>query len=72
VSWDGWEIRASCRHSGVDFHPDPSDEPAEQLAKSVCRGCPVRGPCLDRGRGERGIWGGLTEAERARLPGDCH
>ena len=39
-------------------------------AKEVCRGCVVRGECLEYAlaNGEKfGIWGGLSERERRRL-----
>jgi WhiB family transcriptional regulator, redox-sensing transcriptional regulator len=39
-------------------------------AKRICRGCPVRTPCLkyalDTGQKD-GIWGGLTVRERRKL-----
>lgn len=37
-------------------------------AKSVCAGCDLRLQCLETGLDEPvGIWGGLTEDERAEL-----
>lgn len=36
----------------------------ERFAKAVCAECSVRQPCLDAGREEEGIWGGLTRSER--------
>ena len=39
-------------------------------AKEVCKGCVVRGDCLEYAlaNGEKfGIWGGLSERERRRL-----
>ncbi len=42
-------------------------ERREVRAKSICRICPVKAPCLDYAieiREPYGIWGGLTEAER--------
>ncbi|MCL4449452.1 MAG: WhiB family transcriptional regulator [Actinobacteria bacterium] len=39
-------------------------------AKAVCRGCIVRGECLEYAlkNGERfGIWGGTSERERRRI-----
>jgi WhiB family redox-sensing transcriptional regulator len=63
-----WMSEAACRGCPSDsFFPAPED-PAE-AAKTVCRACPVRGPCLDyalRYR-EAGVWGATTERERARL-----
>lgn len=65
-----WQERGSCR--GVDpelFFPATEDEAAP--GKTICGTCPVRLACLAFAieRNERfGIWGGLTERERARLP----
>jgi WhiB family redox-sensing transcriptional regulator len=64
-----WQADASCR--GVDaelFFPATEDEAA--AAKAICETCPVRLACLAFSieRNERfGVWGGLTERERARL-----
>jgi WhiB family transcriptional regulator, redox-sensing transcriptional regulator len=69
-SWEDW---AACR-----LEPDPDAWFADSREKeridhalAVCAGCQVRAECLDfaMDRGERlGIWGGLTEEQRARLP----
>lgn len=42
---------------------------AEERAKLICRGCPVRTACLQYAldHQEHGIWGGLTEDERAEV-----
>jgi WhiB family redox-sensing transcriptional regulator len=64
-----WHSEASCR--GVDaelFFPGNDEEAVP--AKAICETCPVRNPCLAFAleRGERyGVWGGMTERERARL-----
>jgi len=64
-----WQTEASCR--GVDaelFFPPTEDESG--TAKAICETCPVRLACLAFSieRNERfGVWGGLTEKERARL-----
>ncbi|AOS62841.1 WhiB family transcriptional regulator [Actinoalloteichus hymeniacidonis] len=54
--------------------PAPSgDEPADrELARRLCEGCTVAGPCLElemRTAGERttGVWGGLAEHDRRAL-----
>jgi WhiB family redox-sensing transcriptional regulator len=42
----------------------------ERLAKSICKGCPVKDECLDhalRTDEPHGIWGGLNELERRQL-----
>jgi WhiB family redox-sensing transcriptional regulator len=64
-----WQERANCL--GVDpdlFFPERGASTRE--AKSVCRGCEVRGECLEYAldHGEKfGIWGGLSERERRRV-----
>ncbi|GMU79261.1 MAG: hypothetical protein AMXMBFR46_20540 [Acidimicrobiia bacterium] len=64
-----WQERANCL--GVDpdlFFPERGASTRE--AKSVCRGCEVRGDCLEfaLAQGEKfGIWGGLSERERRRV-----
>ncbi|KOV41956.1 WhiB family transcriptional regulator [Streptomyces sp. H036] len=43
---------------------------AQNKAKAVCAGCPVRTECLAHAldhRIEHGIWGGMTERERRAL-----
>ena len=43
---------------------------AQNLAKVVCRNCPVRAECLADAldnRVEYGVWGGMTERERRAL-----
>lgn len=43
---------------------------AQNAAKKVCTGCPVRLECLADAldsRTEYGVWGGLTERERRAL-----
>lgn len=42
---------------------------AEAAAKRVCRGCAVRGTCLEvalNGEEQHGVWGGLSARERAK------
>ena len=64
-----WQTEASCR--GVDaelFFPATEDD--AMPAKAICDSCPVRLECLAFAleRNEKfGVWGGLTEKERARL-----
>jgi WhiB family transcriptional regulator, redox-sensing transcriptional regulator len=64
-----WQEQANCL--GVDpdlFFPERGASTRE--AKAVCRGCEVRGECLEYAlaHGEKfGIWGGLSERERRRV-----
>ena len=66
---DNWQDDANCL--GVDpdlFFPERGASTRE--AKEVCRGCVVRGQCLEFAlqNGEKfGIWGGLSERERRRI-----
>ncbi len=63
-----WTARASCRNQ------DPDElfvsGAAQNRAKTVCHGCPVRTECLGDAldnRVEFGVWGGMTEQERRAL-----
>lgn len=69
-----WQRDAACR--GMDseafFHPPAERNAAREKrierAKSICRGCPAITDCLDHALSVRepyGIWGGLSEDERA-------
>jgi WhiB family redox-sensing transcriptional regulator len=69
-----WRDNAACLHSDPDlFFPDGTAGPALRQvdeAKRICRGCPVRTPCLawalDQGS-SLGVWGGTTEDERRAI-----
>ncbi|MEV5172437.1 WhiB family transcriptional regulator [Streptomyces flaveolus] len=63
-----WETQAKCRTA------DPEalfvEGAAQNRAKALCSGCPVRTECLAHAldnRIEHGIWGGMTERERRSL-----
>jgi WhiB family redox-sensing transcriptional regulator len=71
-----WRLRAACRHvdSAVFFAPDgerpPQRDARETRAKAICGGCPVIHQCAAyaiRYSERYGIWGGLSERERAAL-----
>jgi WhiB family redox-sensing transcriptional regulator len=71
-----WRLRAACRHvdSGIFFSPEgergPERDAREARAKAICARCPVIGPCAAYAvqHDERyGVWGGLSERERAAL-----
>jgi WhiB family redox-sensing transcriptional regulator len=71
--WD-WQLLAACRgmDSSLFFAPDGERARARNRrnakAKSICAGCPVLTDCRNYAiaSGEpSGIWGGLTEDERA-------
>ena len=56
------------------FHPDGERGPArarrQTAAKAVCARCPVIEACLKHALSVRepyGVWGGMSEEERARL-----
>jgi WhiB family redox-sensing transcriptional regulator len=75
--WE-WQLAAACRgmDSGTFFHPpDERNSAREQRiaqAKAVCRACPAIQECREhalRVREPYGIWGGLSEDERAGLLG---
>ncbi|WP_017539792.1 MULTISPECIES: WhiB family transcriptional regulator [Nocardiopsis] len=61
-------LQANCR----DTDPDALfvQGAAQNRAKLICRGCPVRTECLAEAldnRVEYGVWGGMTERERRAL-----
>ncbi len=72
-----WSRRAACRgpESALFFPPlvsegRPERDAREVMAKAICMSCDVRRECLDhalRVPEAHGIWGGLSEIERARL-----
>lgn len=69
VTWVAdWPAQAACR----DSDPDSLfvQGAAQNRAKTICGGCPVRTECLADAldnRIEFGVWGGMTERERRAL-----
>jgi WhiB family redox-sensing transcriptional regulator len=67
-----WQDEALCRHLPVRVFFDVDDPSgavrthAEQVAKGVCRRCPVIVACREHALAaeDYGIWGGLTARER--------
>ena len=69
-----WWSEAACQHADPDlFFPVSSTGRGgeEARAKLICGRCPVRAECLDYamsvGTPLQGIWGGASDADRARL-----
>src|SRR5690606_30540313 len=63
-----WTARAACRNADPDALFVQGA--AQNRAKLICRGCPVRTECLADAldnRIEFGVWGGMTERERRAL-----
>ncbi|NLT55122.1 MAG: WhiB family transcriptional regulator [Actinomycetales bacterium] len=63
-----WAARGACRTSDPDALFVQGA--AQNRAKAVCMGCPVRTECLADAldnRTEFGVWGGMTERERRAL-----
>jgi len=69
MSWiPDWTARAACRTTDPDTLFVQGA--AQNRAKMVCLGCPVRTECLADAldnRIEFGVWGGMTERERRAL-----
>jgi WhiB family transcriptional regulator, redox-sensing transcriptional regulator len=64
----GWATSAACRTTDPDTLFVQGA--AQNRAKLVCMGCPVRTECLADAldnRVEFGVWGGMTERERRAL-----
>ena len=77
ADWD-WQKDAACRGMGDStfFHPpderDPERSQRIAAAKAICQSCPAITACRAhalRVREPYGIWGGLSESERASLLG---
>lgn len=73
-----WQQSAQCRDEDVDafFHPDGERGHArtlrQQAAKAICAQCAVSTDCRRHALAYRepfGVWGGLSEEDRARLLG---
>jgi WhiB family redox-sensing transcriptional regulator len=71
-----WLEHAACGRADPALFYPPADERAperdrrERDALAVCAGCPVRAACAAHAQTtgeEHGIWGGTTEAQRARM-----
>lgn len=70
-----WHEDAACRsHDAEMFFPEAGTEQGKiELAKSVCRACPVRAACLadvmawERPSARFGVAGGLSVRERHEL-----
>lgn len=74
-----WQFQGSCRATGAEqfYHPEGERGSARRnrdlAAKAVCHTCPVIVPCREhalRTRETFGVWGGLTEDERAAYHAD--
>jgi WhiB family redox-sensing transcriptional regulator len=72
---DEWWSVAACKDAEPElFFPisaTSASNPLVKRAKLICWSCPVRSKCLAYAldhRQEHGIWGGLTEEERRRIP----
>jgi WhiB family redox-sensing transcriptional regulator len=70
-----WMLNAACKNCDPEvWFPDPGRprNSTLRLALLVCGECPVRQECLHHALvtdARYGIWGGATEAQRARLVG---
>lgn len=73
-----WQLAATCRGMEVElfFHPAGERRAQKQRridqAKAICHACPVLEECRRhalRAREPYGIWGGLSEEERADILG---
>ena len=73
--WE-WQYDGSCRDTGGEsfYHPDGERGAARRLrdaaAKEICSTCPVIDACRAHSLAIRepfGVWGGLSEDERASV-----
>jgi WhiB family redox-sensing transcriptional regulator len=66
---EDWRQGAPCGtvDPNLFFEQAEDDDDSTEMAKTICRGCPVSERCLDESmllREEYGIWGGMTPGER--------
>jgi WhiB family redox-sensing transcriptional regulator len=73
-----WQLLGACRGLDVEIFYHPAGERRREKksrinqAKQVCQQCPVINACADwalRTREPYGVWGGLSEDERADILG---
>ena len=73
--WE-WQYRGACRETGSEFFYHPEGERGAKRrmraasAKEICASCPVMALCREHSIAIRepfGVWGGLTEEERAKI-----
>lgn len=73
--WE-WQYQGSCRDvdSTLFFHPEGERGASRRRriaeAKAICAGCPVLEQCREAALASRepyGIWGGLSEEDRAQI-----
>lgn len=66
-----WRLSAACRgHQDADLFYAPQTPMDVERALAICHGCSVQADCADEAlaaRIEHGIWGGLTEDDRAAI-----
>lgn len=73
IAGQGWREHAACQgHTPSLWFPEGGTPgPATQRALQICQSCPVQLQCLEHALAlpeRHGIWGGMTETERARRP----
>lgn len=69
ISLPAWYADAACSGKPVDWW-FPSTYDSAQLAKHICRQCPVIAECLEHALThdeKHGIWAATSEKERVRL-----
>ncbi|MET7867951.1 WhiB family transcriptional regulator [Micromonospora taraxaci] len=64
-----WMSQANCQGTDPnEFYPEKGSN--SELARKICKRCPVRLDCLEDAldrRERHGIWGGLSENQRTSL-----
>lgn len=65
-----WSAQARCLSLDPRIFFTPLDVDAHEVAAYACTSCPVKRPCLEFAlmtNEQWGVWGGHTEAQRARI-----
>lgn len=67
-----WQNHAACKDMNPAIFTDAKTKSEVRVAKTVCRGCPVRSDCLgyavERGVDFPGVWGNTSMHQRQKMP----
>ena len=65
---DEWRMQSLCSKASVKDIWYPENNASGRVAKSICKGCPVKRECFASGLLDNyGIWGGYARNERMKM-----